>query len=77
MSFLDKVRTQQHDLGSSFAIAIDPSVSEGCVYGDIKSLKELGYEEISLTDALEELPNMSKILGVTPNETLEEKDYFP
>lgn len=75
--FLDKVRSKQHDLRRSFAIALDPSVSEGCVYGDIKILKELGYEEISLTDALEELPNMSQILGVTPNETLEEKGLLP
>lgn len=76
-NFLDKIRRSQHQLGKNFAIALDPSISEGCAYGDVEVLKSLGYEVISLTDALEELPNMSTILGVTPNETLEEKGILP
>ena len=75
--FLDKVRRRQHELGKNFAIALDSSISEGCVYGDIEDLKDLGYEAISVTEALDELPNMCKILGVTPNETLEEKGILP
>ena len=76
-NFLDKIRRRQRELGKSFAIALDPSISEGCVYGDIENLKSLGYEAISVTEALDELPNMCKILGVTPDETLEEKGILP
>lgn len=76
-NFGDKIRRSQKELGKNFAIALDPSISEGCVYGDIDVLKSAGYEEIALTDALEELPNMSTILGVTPDQTLEEKGLLP
>lgn len=76
-NFGDKVENSQRQLGKNFAIALDPEISEGCVYGDIEVLKGLGYEPITLTEALEELPNMSTILGVTPNQTLEEQGLLP
>ncbi|MDE6142017.1 MAG: hypothetical protein K2G03_05385 [Bacilli bacterium] len=76
-NFGDKINRFQKELGEKFAIALDPSISEGCIYGDIDILKKLGYEEITLTEALEELPNMSTILGVTPNQTLEEQGLLP
>lgn len=76
-NFGDKIERSQKELGKKFAIVLDSSISEGCIYGDIDVLKNLGYEEITLTEALEELPNLSTILGVTPNQTLEEKGILP
>lgn len=68
----DKIRNSQYQFRENFAIALDSELSEGCIYGDVNTLRELGYEPISLTDSLDELPNMCEILGVTPNQTLEE-----
>ncbi|MDE6292762.1 MAG: hypothetical protein K2L98_03690 [Bacilli bacterium] len=76
-TFNDRMKRSQLEIGENFAIAIDPSAALGCVYGDIESLKNLGYEAISITDALDEYPNMANILRVTPNQTLEECGILP
>lgn len=71
-NFANKIRNSQDQFKEDFAIVLDSELSEGCIYGDVNILRELGYEPISLTDSLDELPNMFGILGVTPNQTLEE-----
>lgn len=71
-NFGRKIDEKYREVGDSFAIVLDSNTSEGCVYGDAESLKDLGYELISINDALEELPNMCNILGVSPDKSLEE-----
>lgn len=75
--FLHKIRFRQQALGSDFAIALDENVSEGVIYGDVYNLEALGYKPITLTEALEIYPNMSIILGVNPDESLESKGLLP
>lgn len=71
--FGNQVRRSQKKYNKNFAIALEENSLEGCVYGDVSELLKLGYEPISLTDSLLELPNLCNILGVTPNQFLEVK----
>lgn len=79
--FCNKIRKYYDKYKNRFAIALEPLSLEGCVYGDASDLAKQGYKIISLTNALEELPNVCTILGVTPDEFLEthgliERDKF-
>lgn len=79
--FGDRVDDFQHKYGNRFVIALEPKSLEGCIYGDAVDIAKAGYKIISLTDALDELPNMCNILGVTPDQFLEtrgliERDRF-
>lgn len=69
--FLSMVRSAFATNPKSFGFALDNECEEGFLYGDITDLSLMGYEEISLSDVLEEEPKMCEILGVTPEETLE------
>lgn len=60
--FIDRVRSSFKQYKDRFAIALSTNSLEGCVYGDVSDLAKEGYEIISITSALEELPNICNIL---------------
>lgn len=69
--FTNKMRRSQRICGEDFAIALEPRSLEGCVYGNASELVKDGYEIISLSDSLEELPNLCNILDVNLEQFLE------